>query len=400
MTESGHPGFALNLLPHLLSWQDREGVVVFDGEGRLFSLYHGDSLYRRGLDGSVQRTRRVPTDGHLVRSHRTLDDREARFVFTVAWEWAKALEATVRESKSPAFAGQSTEGLIKRLRQVLGYTPDVLFQERERFSALYKPVSVLPPDQYMALVVQLTHGCPYNECIFCDLYQDRSYHVKSPTELKQWLPALKKFLGRTLGMRKGIFLGDGNCLALPARGLLPLLEIVNSAFDGDAVRDKGVFSFADTRAVVRKSREELSSLARAGLKRVYLGLETGSQALLSFLRKPGSRDEQIESVNRLKAAGLQAGVIFMTGIGGRRFAQEHITQTVELIRSLPLGPGDLVYLSRFYAIPGTPYAQEILDRRIELLGDKEVDDQFEQIRSAIRQEGVKVAPYDLGGFIY
>ncbi|HXK61287.1 MAG TPA: radical SAM protein [Acidobacteriota bacterium] len=400
MLQSRHQTFSLNLLPHLLSWQQEDGVIVFDGEGRLYSLYRGNSLYRRGLDGSVLCTERTPVCGRLVRTHRRLEDPEALSLFALARQWASELKQKVRAADSPVFAGQSSEDLLARLDQVLAYTPEALLNERKSFSKLYQPVSVLPPDQYLSLVVQLTHGCPYNHCTFCDLYQDRSYRVKSPAELEQWLTALKRFVGRAIGMRKGIFLGDGNCLALPVRRLRPLIERVNSAFEGFAVLDKGLFSFADTRAIIRKSPQDLATLAHLGLKRVYLGLETGFQPLLAYLNKPGTREDQIESVRRLKESGLQVGVIFMIGVGGHRFAEEHVEQTIELIRSLPLTVGDLVYLSRFYAIPGTPYATEVLEGRIDLLTDEEINDQFNRIRTAVADSGVKVAPYDLAGFIY
>jgi radical SAM superfamily enzyme YgiQ (UPF0313 family) len=201
-------------------------------------------------------------------------------------------------------------------------------------------------------------------------------------------------------MRKGVFLGDGNCLAIPTGRLLPLLEIVNSELRATSVLAKGMSSFADTRAVLHKSTDQLTALANAGLKRVYLGLETGSPDLLAFLNKPGSRDDQVESVKRLKDAGIQVGAIFMTGIGGHRFACDHVEKTIELLESLPLAAADLVYLSRFYPIPGTPYAEEVLQGRTDLLSDAEIDDQFDHIRSGIVQKGVKAAPYDLAGFVY
>jgi len=399
-TDNGHPIFVLNVLPHLLSWQDEEGVAVFDGKGRLFSLYRGDCLYRRGLDSSVLLTRRMPIDGRLLRTHRKLDDREARSIFELAWGKARRLETKVRDAGAAVFAGQPVDVLMSRLRQVLAYTPDLLVRERDAFSRLYQPVSVLPPDQYMSLVVQLTHGCPYNQCTFCDLYQDRAYEVKSAAELQEWLEPLKQFFGAGIGMRKGVFLGDGNCMALPAARLLTLLHVISFGLQRIPALSKGMASFADTRAVLSKSHAQLTSLRNAGLRRVYLGLETGSPALLSYLQKPGTRADQLQSVTRLKEAGLQVGAIFMTGVGGSRFAREHVDDTVSLARALPLGAGDLVYVSRFYPIPGTPYADEVLEGRMDLLSDQEIDGQYERIRSGIAREGVKVAPYDLAGFVY
>ncbi len=90
----------------------------------------------------------------------------------------------------------------------------------------------------------------------------------------------------------------------------------------------------------------------------------------------------------------------MTGVGGHRYADEHVEKTIDLVNSLPLAAGDLVYLSRFYPIPGTPYGDQVLQGRMDLLSDAEIDDQDKRIRSGVARQGVKVAPYDLAGFVY
>ena len=45
------------------------------------------------------------------------------------------------------------------------------------------PVGILPPDQYLALVLQATEGCSFNTCTFCDLYQ-HPYRVKTADEFR------------------------------------------------------------------------------------------------------------------------------------------------------------------------------------------------------------------------
>jgi radical SAM superfamily enzyme YgiQ (UPF0313 family) len=402
-TRADHGGFTLNLAGHLLSWQDETAVLVFDGEGRLYSVYEGDCLYRRGLDSSVLCTRRCAGDGRLIRSHRRLSDEETLALFSRAHARARALRARIERDDAPLFEGYPKSALIARLDAILGYTPRRLRHERDRFDRLYKPVSVLPPDQYMALVVQLTNGCPYNRCTFCDLYQDRDFEIKEPAELGQWLANLKRFMGLTLSLRKGVFLGDANCLSLPYRLLAALIERVNLELKESPVLDRGIFSFADVRAVLRKSAEDLHHLAKLGLRRVYVGLETGSELLLRYLDKPSSHLEQREAVKRLKSANLQVGVIFMSGIGGPAWAEEHVTETVKLTSELPLEKGDLIYLSRFYPIEGTPYGEQVKAGRIGLLSEAQITEQSARIRAsvpAILKRGVKLAPYDLAGFIY
>jgi radical SAM superfamily enzyme YgiQ (UPF0313 family) len=402
-TRPAHEGFTLNLSKHLLSWQDETVVLVFDGQGRLYSLYQDNCLYRRGLDSSVLRTRRLPDGGRLVRSHRRLFEDEALALFSHVHGRAAALRKAIERNDSPAFERYSKPELLSRLDTILGYTPDRLWHERDRFKQLYKPVSVLPTDQYMALVVQLSDGCPYNRCTFCRLYQDRDFQVKEPAELRRWLSELRLFMGPALPMRKGVFLGDANCLSLPYRRLAPLLEEVNREFRASSVLDKGLFSFADVRAVLHKSESHLRDLANLGLRRIYLGLETGSERLLARVNKPSSRMEQKEAVTKLKAAGLHVGAIFMSGLGGPAYAGEHVRETVSLVNELPFEKGDLIYLSRFYPLDGTPYGEQVKDGQIDLLTPGQVTAQSAAIRAGVSknlQKGVKLAPYDLAGFIY
>ena len=404
LDQSGsHRTFALSLLPHLLGWQDEKGAAVFDGEGRLYSLYAAEDFFRRGLDSSVLCTRRALSGQRLTRSYRKLDEVDSLKLFAQAHEWADDLKKKIeRDAASLALPCPASEALA-RLEEILLWDPARLLAERERFNRLYDPVSVLPPDQYMALVAQLTRGCPYNDCSFCDLYQDRDFAIKSQQELAGWIREVRVFFGRSLPIRKGVFLGDGNCLSVPTRRLATLIETVARELRGSPVLEKGLFSFADIRAVNHKSASDLETLRRLGLKRIYLGLETGSVELLAFLRKPGTREEQLEATRRLKEAGIQVGAIFMAGVGGRRYESRHVSETIELVSRLPLAKGDLVYLSHFYPIPGTPYAEEALAGRIDLLSDADIRKQTETIRAGINglgKPGVKVAPYDLAGFVY
>ena len=268
---------------------------------------------------------------------------------------------------------------------------------------MYQPISVLPPDRYMSLVVQIAYGCPYNQCTFCDLYTDRAFGVLSAQETRSRVAGIRTFFGRALPLRQGVFLGDGNALSLPPDKLIGALQVIREELPPELFVRKGISTFGDVRAVLNKSEKQLTSLRSAGLHRVYLGLESGSERLLQFLNKPAPRGDQLEAVNRLKRAGIQAGVIFMSGVGGRRFAEEHVRETIRLVNELALGPGDLAYLSRFYPIQGTPYADQVAGGEVDVLGDDEIREQVWAIRDGIRPEllkQVKLAPYDLAGFVY
>jgi hypothetical protein len=55
----------------------------------------------------------------------------------------------------------------------------------------------------------------------------------------------------------------------------------------------------------------------AGLKRVYIGVESGSRRVLDILNKPMNLDMALAEMRQMKAAGIDLGVIIMAGAGGR-----------------------------------------------------------------------------------
>jgi radical SAM superfamily enzyme YgiQ (UPF0313 family) len=215
-------------------------------------------------------------------------------------------------------------------------------------------VSILPPDQYLALVLQATEGCSYNRCTFCDFYHDRPFRIKRPDELRAHIAAVRDFFGPALGLRRALFLADANALIAPMALLRGWLDEIEAS---GIMPGAGIYSFMDAFDVGRKSEAEWAELGRRGLRRVYIGLESGSDALLRWLRKPGSAADAIEAVDRLKSAGLAVSVIVMIGIGGERYAAGHVEDTVAALNAMRLGRGDIIYLSPFVEQPGTAYSE-------------------------------------------
>ena len=170
---------------------------------------------------------------------------------------------------------------------MLAFGPDQLAADGERFQSLYKPVSILPPDQYLALVLQATEGCSWNRCTFCGLYRDRTFRIHSPESFRAHCAGVRDFYGEGLSLRRGIFLADANALVMPQARLRQIFEIAQEIFalpEGP----RPVYSFVSAFDVARKSPEEWADLHALGLTRAYIGLETGDDDLLRFLNKPGS----------------------------------------------------------------------------------------------------------------
>jgi radical SAM superfamily enzyme YgiQ (UPF0313 family) len=267
-----------------------------------------------------------------------------------------------------------------------------------RAARVYQPIGILPPDHYLSLVLQATQGCSFNSCTFCRLYQE-PYRVKSPEEFAGHVEDALAWLGPSLALRRrAVFLGAANVLAVPTARLLPIFEIVERA-----VRPpQGVAAFVDGFTGTRKTEAEYRSLAARGLRRVYIGLESGHDPLLAFVRKPATRDETVDAVRTIKAAGVGVAVIVMIGLGGDRFADAHARDTIAALAAMRLGRGDLVYFSDLVEMPGAAYSQQARDAGIRPLSVEERREQREAIQAAMERtpSGPRTARYDLREFIW
>jgi radical SAM superfamily enzyme YgiQ (UPF0313 family) len=273
--------------------------------------------------------------------------------------------------------------------------------EATRFFEIYKPVGILPPDQYMAVVLQATEGCSFNTCTFCDFYKDRPFRIRSVKEFRDHSTAVRDFLGDGLSLRRTIFLGDANALVVPMKRLVPLIEVVHKIYNVEALG--GIYAFMDGFSGERKSVEDYTRLREMGLRRVYIGMESGHDPLLRFLNKPSTAQESVAAARAMKQAGVAVGVIILLGAGGHRFAEGHVRDTIRGLNAIPLDSDDIIYFSELVVSEGMAYAQDAFQAQLVPLNAEERTAQSEAIESELQFQGGSRPPisrYDIREFVY
>lgn len=366
----------------------------FDAAGRLNTVFDGDRVVRRGLDGTVvEKWWGEPRVGRFrPRRSRVLDEDEGRERVQAAYDEAKAV-LSARGSEVSGLAGAARESI----RRVLRTDPAELASDAERFRSIYAPVGILPPDSYRAVVCQVTTGCPH-DCSFCTLYDEHG-GVRSPEAVDEHVRAVAAAFGRGLRSRRGVFLGEANPLAADAGTLTRALESIERHIPERHA--EGVFAFGNAHTVARTPVTALESLADRGLERVALGVESGDPDVLSLLRKPQTRGDVREAVHRLTAAGIGVGTMLVAGVGGETLAAEHVDRTVDLVTDLPLDGGDVVYLSPLVDTPGTAYAADARERGIEPLDERAVLDQLGTLYARLAGAvDARVSTYRAADFAY
>src|SRR5690606_30065277 len=202
---------------------DRDRVVTFDREGRLFTYFRRGLTYRRDLASRLYVRGKAPGSPD-IRWWRPVAGDEARSVV----EEAYGLAAQARSG--------AADELARRLDdEILRWTWDDLARQAEAYRAAYPyPPSILPPDRYLSIVLQATFGCTWNRCTFCALYRDRPFRARDAAEFEEHAWAVRALLGRQWPYRQGLFLGDGNALALSLERLEPLVRAGPRVLPGHA----------------------------------------------------------------------------------------------------------------------------------------------------------------------
>lgn len=251
-----------------------------------------------------------------------------------------------------------------------------------------------------SLLLRVTENCPWNKCTFCEMYKGHRFVYRPVEEIKADIDRIAAIrdeitaVSWTLGTGAEITGDVGAALLAENRDLIEnssFITVFNwlcsggkTAFlqDADSIIMRPpefvavlrhlretlisltrVTTYARSKTLARKTPEELRMIREAGLDRLHIGLETGDDELLAFVRKGVTAAEQIEGGRRAIAAGFQVSEYWMPDLGGRERWRQHAENTARVlsaidphyIRSRPLVPR-----------PGTPLFAQVAQGRLHL----------------------------------
>ena len=191
------------------------------------------------------------------------------------------------------------------------------------YSLTYEEPVFRPPSEAYSLILQATIGCSWNRCAFCEMYTTKKFRIRDIGELKE---EIKAIAGVQPELKK-IFLADGNALVLPCDYLLELMAELNNAFP----KLNRVSAYALPQDLLDKSDEELSTLHEAGLKLIYVGIESGDDEVLKMVNKSETAASTIEGLVKAKKAGIKLSVMILSGLGGKTFSQQHAENSAQVV---------------------------------------------------------------------
>ena len=193
----------------------------------------------------------------------------------------------------------------------------------EIFAQLYSGDTVYPPPlESKSALLEVTTGCSYRKCKFCDFPKD-TFSIAPMQEIARKIELLRLVID---GNPRLHLLGC-NPFCLHTRQLLSILEMVYDRLD--CVREVSMYARADD--ILRKSDEELRSLVSAGLTDLHIGLESGSNAVLSLHEKGVTIEEIEEALYALERCGIRYHLTAIPGLGGKELSREHAVKTAAVL---------------------------------------------------------------------
>ena len=182
-----------------------------------------------------------------------------------------------------------------------------------------------PPSEGESLILQLTNGCSWNKCTFCEMYTapQKSFRARPENEVLDEIKNCGLALGKAV---RRVFLADGDALVLPTRRLLAVLVAIREHLP----TVNRVTTYCLPRNLRKKSVNELAELASAGLSMAYVGAESGDDTVLERVSKGETFASTVDALDKLAQAGIRRSVMILNGLGGIRLSDAHADGSAKL----------------------------------------------------------------------
>jgi hypothetical protein len=261
---------------------------------------------------------------------------------------------------------------------------------------------IRPPSEADSLLIRVTRNCPWNRCRFCPVYKGRRFSLRPVPHVIEdidrvhvYVEALREAAGNAgrvrsddvrrigasvaprddgafqaalhwlAGGMRSIFIQDANSLVIRPDDLKLVLAHLRSCFPWV----ERITSYARSHTVARIADEDLRAFAEAGLNRIHIGLESGSDRVLARMKKGVTKAGHIKAGRKIKQAGMELSEYVMPGLGGRDLFRDHALETADCLNRID---PDFIRL-RTLAIPNhTELYQDFEAGRFAKLTDHEM----------------------------
>ena len=233
-----------------------------------------------------------------------------------------------------------------------------------------------PPAEAESLILRVADGCPWNRCTFCGMYKGVPYRLHELAEIESVLKAA----ATADQPPTRVFLADGDAMVLPTSQLIRILDLIAHILP-NVTR---VNTYANGRSITAKTDSELRDLRLRKLHTLYLGLESGSDAVLRHVKKDDSVTDMISGAQRAAKTGLRMSVMFLLGLGGRPHRDEHVRGVADAVNRMQ---PRLLSSLRVIPVPGTGLYHEWQHGKFNLPSETDIVKELRDILARLELSG-------------
>jgi radical SAM superfamily enzyme YgiQ (UPF0313 family) len=231
----------------------------------------------------------------------------------------------------------------------------------------YRIGPIRPPSEANSLLLQITEGCTWNRCKFCELYKHSGFRAFSVESIKKDIDVMAEYAAITADYQRedgswnkraaleklnrmtrdeqncyylvyrwlahggeNVFLQDGNSLAVKTDRIVEVLQYLREKLPSI----KRVTTYGRAETLSKISVEQYKALKAAGLDRIHSGFESGSDKVLQLINKGVTSEQEITAGKNIKEAGIELSVYFMPGIGGKALSEENAMETARVVNEI------------------------------------------------------------------
>ncbi len=187
---------------------------------------------------------------------------------------------------------------------------------------------IRPPSEWRSLLIRVTRGCSWNRCRFCGIYPALGQPDFSARTIEEVKRDIDCFAQRLSGLRpETAFLGDADPLSVGVENAAAILRYVRKVFP----RIARITAYARASTIRKLGSAGIKALAKAGLNRAHVGLESGDPQTLKFHFKGQTPRTVTDAGLLLKEAGIEVSVYVLLGLGGAARWKEHADETASVV---------------------------------------------------------------------
>ena len=291
----------------------------------------------------------------------------------------------------------------------------------------YEIGPIRPPNEAYSLLVRFTRNCPWGKCAFCRSYKQKRFEKRSVAEIKEDIDIIRNIRDEIVALSwekgfggsindslidlifstpvyneyfksiaiwlyfggKNVFIQDANSLTMKPADFIEALAYLKQQFPSI---DR-VTSYARARTIAKRlSVDDLAKMRDAGLTRLHIGLESGSNALLKYMNKGVTKEEHIECGQKVKESGIELSEYVVLGLGGKKWWKEHAQETADALNRID---PDFIRFRTLKVLRDMPLYQKvesgdfvILHEEEILIEEKYLIERLEGITSTIKSDHI------------